>query len=103
MSDTVLIDNRENSEAIAGKISELSGKIDYNFNKAANLFLNGDPSEWAGKDADAYKHQLGELKMEVTSSIEEFNKLSNYISKSSEQIGEQDNGNVGTADTLIEG
>ena len=86
MSDLVNVDNKADSEEIAENIKRLSDKIDENFNKAANLFLNGDPSEWAGKDADAYKHKLGELKMEVTSSIEEFNKLSNYISNSSNNI-----------------
>ena len=86
MSDTVLIDNRENSEAIAKNINGLSEKIDENFTKASNLFLNGDPSEWAGKDADSYKQKLEELKVKVTSSIDEFNKLSNYISNKSDEI-----------------
>lgn len=92
-SDTVLKDNKAESEAIAKNIKGLSDKIEENFTKASNLFLNGDPFDWAGKDADAYKQKLEELKVKVTSSIEEFNKLSNYISNSSEQIGEHDKGN----------
>ena len=86
MSDLVNVDNKAESEAIAGKISELSREIDDNFTKASNLFLNGDPSEWAGKDADSYKQKLEELKVKVTSSIDEFNKLSNYISNKSDEI-----------------
>lgn len=100
MSDTVLIDNRENSEAIAKNINGLSEKIDENFTKASNLFLNGDPSEWAGKDADSYKQKLQDLKVKVTSSIEDVKKLSNQIERTSSQIHEQDTQNEGTAKKL---
>jgi hypothetical protein len=100
MSDTVLIDNRENSEAIAKNINGLSEKIDENFTKASNLFLNGDPSEWAGKDADSYKQKLQDLKVKVTSSIEDVKKLSNQIERTSSQIHEQDTQNEGTAKNL---
>lgn len=100
MSDTVLIDNRENSEAIAKNINGLSEKIDENFTKASNLFLNGDPSEWAGKDADSYKQKLQDLKVKVTSSIEDVKKLSNQIEITSSQIHEQDTQNEGTAKNL---
>ena len=100
MSDTVLIDNRENSEAIAKNINGLSEKIDENFTKASNLFLNGDPSEWAGKDADSYKQKLQDLKVKVTSSIEDVKNLSSQIERTSSQIHEQDTQNEGTAINL---
>ena len=100
MSDTVLIDNRENSEAIAKNINGLSEKIDENFTKASNLFLNGDPSEWAGKDADSYKQKLQDLKVKVTSSIEDVKNLSTQIERTSSQIHEQDTQNDGTAKNL---
>jgi hypothetical protein len=100
MSDTVLIDNRENSEAIAKNINGLSEKIDENFTKASNLFLNGDPSEWAGKDADSYKQKLQDLKVKVTSSIEDVKNLSSQIERTSSQIHEQDTQNEGTAKNL---
>ncbi len=100
MSDTVLIDNRENSEAIAKNINGLSEKIDENFTKASNLFLNGDPSEWAGKDADSYKQKLQDLKVKVTSSIEDVKNLSTQIERTSSQIHEQDTQNEGTAKNL---
>ena len=100
MSDTVLIDNRENSEAIAKNINGLSEKIDENFTKASNLFLNGDPSEWAGKDADSYKQKLQDLKVKVTSSLEDVKNLSSQIERTSSQIHEQDTQNEGTAQNL---
>lgn len=100
MSDTVLIDNRENSEAIAKNINGLSEKIDENFTKASNLFLNGDSSEWAGKDADSYKQKLQDLKVKVTSSIEDVKNLSSQIERTSSQIHEQDTQNEGTAKNL---
>lgn len=100
MSDTVLIDNRENSEAIAKNINGLSEKIDENFTKASNLFLNGDPSEWAGKDADSYKQKLQDLKVKVTSSIEDVKNLSSQIERTSSQIHEQDTQNEGTVKNL---
>ena len=101
MSDLVNVDNRADSEAISKNIRGLSDKIDENFNKAANLFLNGDPSEWAGKDADAYKEKLGVLKDKVVSSIKEIEDLSNNIQKQSNQIEEQDITNKDTAEDLF--
>ena len=86
MSDLVNVDNRADSEAISKNIRGLSDKIDENFNKAANLFLNGDPSEWAGKDADAYKQKLEDLKTKIVSSIEEMRSLSKEILNQSNQI-----------------
>ena len=89
MSDTVLVDNRDESEAIAQNIDRLSKTIDENFTKASNLFLNGDPFDWAGKDADAYKQKLEELKVKVTSSIEDVENISKQIEKTSNQIHDQ--------------
>jgi hypothetical protein len=100
MSDLVNVDNRADSEAISKNIRGLSDKIDENFNKAANLFLNGDPSEWAGKDADSYKQKLQDLKVKVTSSIEDVKNLSSQIERTSSQIHEQDTQNEGTAKNL---
>ena len=99
-SDTVLKDNKAESEAIAKNIKGLSEKIDENFTKASNLFLNGDPSEWAGKDADSYKQKLQDLKVKVTSSIEDVKNLSTQIERTSSQIHEQDTQNEGTAKNL---
>lgn len=101
MSDTVLKDNKAESEAIAKNIKGLSDKIEENFTKASNLFLNGDSFDWAGKDADAYKEKLGVLKDKVVSSIKEIEDLSNNIQKQSNQIEEQDITNKDTAEDLF--
>ena len=93
-SDTVLKDNKAESEAIAKNIKGLSDKIEENFTKASNLFLNGDSFDWAGKDADAYKEKLGVLKDKVVSSIKEIEDLSANIQKQSDQITDQDNQNA---------
>ena len=100
-SDTVLKDNKAESEAIAKNIKGLSDKIEENFTKASNLFLNGDSFDWAGKDADAYKEKLGVLKDKVFSSIKEIEDLSNNIQKQSNQIEEQDITNKDTAEDLF--
>ena len=100
-SDTVLKDNKAESEAIAQNIDKLSKTIDENFTKASNLFLNGDSFDWAGKDADAYKEKLGVLKDKVVSSIKEIEDLSNNIQKQSNQIEEQDITNKDTAEDLF--
>ena len=100
-SDTVLKDNKAESEAIAKNIKGLSDKIEENFTKASNLFLNGDSFDWAGKDADAYKEKLGVLKDKVVSSIKEIEDLSNNIQKQSNQIEEQDITNKDTAEDLF--
>ena len=100
-SDTVLKDNKAESEAIAKNIKGLSDKIEENFTKASNLFLNGDSFDWAGKDADAYKEKLGVLKDKVVSSIDELSKLSANIQKQSNQIEEQDITNKDTAEDLF--
>ena len=100
-SDTVLKDNKAESEAIAKNIKGLSDKIEENFTKASNLFLNGDSFHWAGKDADAYKEKLGVLKDKVVSSIKEIEDLSNNIQKQSNQIEEQDITNKDTAEDLF--
>ena len=101
MLDTVLADNSAESEAIAKNIKGLSDKIEENFTKASNLFLNGDSFDWAGKDADAYKEKLGVLKDKVVSSIKEIEDLSNNIQKQSNQIEEQDITNKDTAEDLF--
>ena len=101
MSDTVLKDNKAESEAIAKNIKGLSDKIEENFTKASNLFLNGDSFDWAGKDADAYKEKLGVLKDKVVLSIKEIEDLSNNIQKQSNQIEEQDITNKDTAEDLF--
>ena len=101
MSDTVLKDNKAESEAIAKNIKGLSDKIEENFTKSSNLFLNGDSFDWAGKDADAYKEKLGVLKDKVVSSIKEIEDLSNNIQKQSNQIEEQDITNKDTAEDLF--
>ena len=100
-SDTVLKDNKAESEAIAKNIKGLSDKIEENFTKASNLFLNGDSFDWAGKDADDYKEKLGVLKDKVVSSIKEIEDLSNNIQKQSNQIEEQDITNKDTAEDLF--
>ena len=100
-SDTVLKDNKAESDAIAKNIKGLSDKIEENFTKASNLFLNGDSFDWAGKDADAYKEKLGVLKDKVVSSIKEIEDLSNNIQKQSNQIEEQDITNKDTAEDLF--
>ena len=100
-SDTVLKDNKAESEAISKNIKGLSDKIEENFTKASNLFLNGDSFDWAGKDADAYKEKLGVLKDKVVSSIKEIEDLSNNIQKQSNQIEEQDITNKDTAEDLF--
>lgn len=100
-SDTVLKDNKAESEAIAKNIKGLSDKIEENFTKASNLFLNGDSFDWAGKDADTYKEKLGVLKDKVVSSIKEIEDLSNNIQKQSNQIEEQDITNKDTAEDLF--
>ena len=100
-SYTVLKDNKAESEAIAKNIKGLSDKIEENFTKASNLFLNGDSFDWAGKDADAYKEKLGVLKDKVVSSIKEIEDLSNNIQKQSNQIEEQDITNKDTAEDLF--
>ena len=100
-SDTVLKDNKAESEAIAKNIKGLSDKIEENFTKASNLFLNGDSFDWAGKDADVYKEKLGVLKDKVVSSIKEIEDLSNNIQKQSNQIEEQDITNKDTAEDLF--
>lgn len=100
-SDTVLKDNKAESEAIAKNIKGLSDKIEENFTKASNLFLNGDSFDWAGKDADAYKEKLGVLKDKVVLSIKEIEDLSNNIQKQSNQIEEQDITNKDTAEDLF--
>ena len=101
MSDTVLKDNKAESEAIAKNIKGLSDKIEENFTKASNLFLNGDSFDWAGKDEDDYKEKLGVLKDKVVSSIKEIEDLSNNIQKQSNQIEEQDITNKDTAEDLF--
>ena len=100
-SDTVLKDNKAESEAIAKNIKGLSDKIEENFTKASNLFLNGDPSEWAGKDADAYKQKLQDLAKKVQNSISDIQYLSDKIQFLSDQISEKDITNKDTAEDLF--
>lgn len=100
MSDTVLKDNKEDSAAIAGKIRELSSEIDNNFTKASNLFLNGDPSEWAGKDADSYKQKLQDLAKKVQDSIRDIKYLADKVQFLSDQISENEITNKDTAEDL---
>ena len=101
MSDLVNVDNRADSEAISKNIRGLSDKIDENFNKATNLFLNGDPSEWAGKDADAYKQKLQDLAKKVQNSISDIQYLADKIQFLSDQISEKDITNKDTAEDLF--
>lgn len=93
MSDLVNVDDRELSERVSSNINNQAGVIEDKFTQASNLFLNGDPTEWAGKDADAYKQKLEELKAKIVTSIEDMNSLSKEIIKQSNQITEQDTSN----------
>ena len=100
MSDLVNVDNKAESEAIAGKIRELSREIDDNFTKASNLFLNGDPSEWAGKDADSYKQKLQDLSKKVQNSIHDIKYLADKVQFLSDQISEIEIKSTDTAEDL---
>ena len=101
MSDLVNVDNRDESEAIAQNIDRLSKTIDENFTKASNLFLNGDPFDWAGKDADAYKQKLQDLAKKVQNSISDIQYLADKIQFLSDQISEKDITNKDTAEDLF--
>ena len=90
MSDLVNVDNKAVSEGISRNVNT----IDEKFNQASNLFLYGDPTEWAGKDADAYKQKLEDLKTKIVSSIEEMRSLSKEILNQSNQIKEDEDENA---------
>ena len=93
MSDLVNVDNKAVSGGISRNINNQANTIDEKFNQASNLFLYGDPTEWAGKDADAYKQKLEDLKTKVVSSIEEIRSLSKEILNQSNQIKELEDDN----------
>lgn len=94
MSDLVNVDNKAVSEGISRNINNQANTIDEKFNQASNLFLYGDPTEWAGKDADAYKQKLEDLKTKIVSSIEEMRSLSKEILNQSNQIKEDEDENA---------
>ncbi|MBF0990343.1 MAG: hypothetical protein HXK70_06335, partial [Clostridiales bacterium] len=54
-SNTVTINDQALASEISTSLKNQANTIDEKFNQASNLFLYGDPTEWAGKDADAYK------------------------------------------------
>ena len=93
-SNTVTINDQALASEISTSLKNQANTIDEKFNQASNLFLYGDPTEWAGKDADAYKQKLEDLKTKIVSSIEEMRSLSKEILNQSNQIKEDEDENA---------
>lgn len=91
---------RSNSEVftIARDIKKESDIINERMDVAAKLFLNGDPSEWAGRDADAYKRNLSDLSRKMNQISRDIESVSLEIEKQAEQIEEQDKTNANKID-----
>lgn len=87
---------RSNAEVltIAYDIKKESDAINERMDVAAKLFLNGDSSEWAGRDADAYKRNLSDLSRKMNQVSMDIESLSREIEKHAQQIDEQDKANA---------
>ena len=99
-SNTVTVNDQALAAQIASGLKNQASIIDEKFNQAANLFLYGDATEWAGKDADAYKQKLEELRAKVTTSIEDVNRMAQDVEKQSQQITEHADTKASEADTF---
>ena len=96
-SNTVTINDQALASEISTSLKNQANIIDEKFNQASNLFLYGDPTEWAGKDADAYKQKLEELK----ASIEDVRNMSQKVEKESQEITEHADTKASEADNLV--
>lgn len=99
-SNTVTINDQALASEISTSLKNQANIIDEKFNQASNLFLYGDPTEWAGKDADAYKQKLEELKAKVTTSIEDVRNMSQKVEKESQEITEHADTKASEAESL---
>ena len=100
-SNTVTINDQALASEISTSLKNQANTIDEKFNQASNLFLYGDPTEWAGKDADAYKQKLEELRAKVAASIEDVNRMAQDVEKQSQQITEHADTKASEADNLV--
>lgn len=89
MSDNVVVDNPERTSFIVSNIRKNNYLVEDHFQKASKLFLDADPTVWAGKDAEAYKQKLSEMEKEVKDNISEIESIASKIQKISEQIETQ--------------
>jgi hypothetical protein len=94
MSDNVVVDNPERTSFIVSNIRKNKYLVEDHFQKASKLFLDEDPTVWAGKDAEAYKQKLSEMAEEVNNNINDIETIASNIQKISEDIETQVDINV---------
>ena len=89
MSDNVAVDNPERTSFIVSNIRRNKYLVEDHFQKASKLFLDEDPTVWAGKDAEAYKQKLSEMAEEFKNNMDDIESIASKIQKISEEIETQ--------------